>query len=440
MNDLQELKRLSLLERLGLFYIKHQKVVLGVFIAFLILVIGNRMLSITIARNEVVAAEDYITQAQKHMQTIHSNLEGLSEYLSDNAGHYKAFEAYKSQLSEKYKTYQNLEDRLADFDKDLNKKNTENILYNFEDKGNRKVSFPDEISLLEKDLESFKLEIEDIVKLDSYLISESTKLSEDQETIVEKINSRHEKLSIIQSKGKTKAVKNKAKAYFDQMDSNLAKFKNSMVTIKPYTIYDQGSLTLDELKKLQQSYTSQRTLLDSIDGSIKNFDNYWNELQEQYYTVVIDQFVEKSTDYVEEANPEYSEWNETEYYESTEYYTEEVYVGSRIVGDKQQDIYERVTKERPVTKSRTVKKDNGEPKRISVPYDVYSYYYTVEKYTLLGSSEDNILAGSKHEKYDNAIKKWQYSFNQAVGFIRWKVKWNDNEGIVEGLNLNPKLE
>lgn len=440
MNDLQELKRLSLLERLGLFYNKHQKVVFGVFIAFLIFVIGNRMLTITIARNEVVSAEDYITQAQKHMQTIHSNLEGLSDYLSDNAGHFKAYAAYKSQLSEKYKTYQNLEIRLDDFDKDLKKKNTENILYNFEDKGNRKVRFPDEISLLEKDLESFKLEIEDIVKLDSYLITESSTLSDDQAAIVEKVNSRHEKLLIIQSKGKTKVVKNKAKAYFDQIDSNLLKFKNSMVTIKPYTIYDQGSLTLDELKRLQQSYTSQRTLLDNIDGSIKNFDNYWNELQEQYYTVVIDQFVEKSIDYVEEANSEYSEWNETEYYESTEYYTEEVYVGSRIVGDKQQDIYERVTKERPVTKSRTVRKDNGKPKRISVPYDVYSYYYTVEKYTSLGSNEDNILAGSKHEKYDNAIKKWQYSFNQAVGYIRWKVKWDDNEGIVEGMNLNPKLE
>jgi hypothetical protein len=254
------------------------------------------------------------------------------------------------------------------------------------------------------------------------------------------VKSRYDNLQIIQSKGKTTAVKNKANQCFTAISNARTSFINGLNSLKSYTNADQGTCTLAELKDIKQEYQSQASLLANTDASIDIFDRYWNELHEQYYTIVKNQYSTRDTDYVTEPNPQYREWTDTETYQDTETYTERVYVGSRIVNDQQEDIYETVTKTRPVTRTRTVTKNNGQPQTISVPYDVYSFYFTVERHTLSGVTQTNVFTGKKHEKYDTSISVWSYEASQSSGYVEWKQLWNDDEGIVRGKNISPRLE
>ncbi|QOX65728.1 hypothetical protein FRZ06_21440 [Anoxybacterium hadale] len=440
MTDIQRLKNLDLRERLGWFYKRNPKKAAGIFLVVLISVFFILLIPRAILLNQTQIAEKYISESQSRIEKIDLSIDKISERLEKNAKLYKDFELYNIQLNQDKECSKKLITELNAIREELKNEEINKVLEKFQIGNNEKILFPDEITKLEKKVESLNADIASVISIDTYLISQYSTFHKYKDSIGDCMKSRFDNLKIIQSKGKNASVKNKANQYFIAISDNATRFTNGLDALNSYTIADQGTFTLDELQAVKQNYLSQSTLLAATDSSIDTFDEYWNSLQEQYYTIITDQYYTRSTDYVTEPNPQFRQWIETETYEDTETYTEREYVGSRIVGDQQEDIYETVTKTRPVTKTRKVTKDNGQAQMISVPYDVYSFYYTIEKYTPLGITNSNVFVGKKHEKYDTSITVWDYQSTQAVGYTEWKQLWNDKNGILTGKNISPKLE
>lgn len=440
MTDLQRLKNLNLLERVGWLVRRNPRKALIASAAVLLSVIIILSIPGIISAGQSHRAENYIAESELRLNRVNSTIEDISVSLKKNAGLYKELDSYQYQLGKDKDNLQALVSELSGIKKDLKSKEIKSVLNQFQSDKNKENLLPDKISTLEKNAERLSADITDIITIDTYLVSQYSTFGEYKDSINDCLKSRYENLSVIQSKGKTTSVKNKANQYFIAINKNTTNFINGFDTLKPYTSADQGTCTLPELKAIKQDYLFQATLLANTGSTIGAFDQYWNELHEQYYTIITNQYNTRSTDYVTEPNPQYRQWTETETYQDTETYTERVYVGSRIVNDQQEDIYETVTKTRPVTRTRTVNKDNGQPQMISVPYDVYSFYYTVERHTPSGVAETSVYAGKKHEKFDSSITAWSYQPNQSVGYIEWKQLWNDNGGIMTGKNISPSLE
>lgn len=441
MTDLQLLKRLNLLEKLGWIAKEKKKKVFIVFIMILFVFFFISSVQSMISMNQANTAENYITKSELRLDKVNSAINDISNRLKNNSKLYKEYKLYSVELGEDKDSYKNLILELSVIKKDLSDKEVKKVMYQFEsEEGGKNISFSDKITAIEKSVESLNTETAEIIKLDKYLIAKYPKFSVYKKTLDDRVKLRYDNLNIIQSKGKNVTVKNKANLYFTKINDDKKSFINALTNLKEYTSAEQGTLTLDELRGEKKKYLSQATLLKNVDSSIDSFDEYWNELHEQYYTIVKNHYSTKSTDYVTEDNPKYKEWTETETYEDTETYTEKEYVGSRIVNDEKEDIYEDVTKERPVTRTRTITKDNGQPETISVSYDVYTFYYTVEKHTPYGVTETSEEVGEKHEKYDTSLNSWSYDESEEIGYIEWKQLWNDNSGILTGKNLSPRLE
>ncbi|QHI73851.1 hypothetical protein [Aminipila terrae] len=386
-------------------------------------------------------AENYITQSEVRLDKINSAITQGSNRLEQNSKLYKEYKLYSDRLDEEKEEYENLTSELEDIKEDFDHKKIKKVLYQFqsEEDGNDTI-FSEKVAAMEKSVASFNKKTAEVIEIDKYLISQYPKFNAFKESLDERVKLRYDDLNIIQSKGKNVAVKNNVNMYFTQINDQKKRFINGLEHVKEYTSASQGSLSLNQLRHMKEKYLSQITLLKNVDSSIGTFDGYWGELHEQYYTVVKNHYSTRSTDYVTENNPKYKEWTETETYQDTETYTEKVYVGSRIVDDKKEDIYEDVTKQRPVTKTRTVTKNNGQPVTISVPYDVYTFYYTLEKHTPNGVTKTTKEVGDKHEKYDTSITSWDYNQDEEIGYVEWKQLWDDNSGILRGKNLSPRLE
>lgn len=441
MTDIQLLKRLTLWEKLGWLVKKRKKKVIKAIITILLVFFFISFIQSIVSANQVNVAENYITESEVRLNQVNSTINHLSKRLKDNSKLYKEYDLYLDKLGKEKDDYESLTSELADIKKDFDHKEIEKVMDQFQhDENEKNIIFSDKIAAMEKSVASFNEKTAEVIELDKYLISKYPKFSKFKESLDDRLKLRFDNLNIIQSKGKNARVKNNANMYFAQVNEQKKRFINGLDHVKEYTNDSHGSLSLTELRQMKEKYLLQNTLLKDVNSSISNFDNYWSELHSQYYTIVKNQYSTKSTDYVTENNPKYKEWTETETYEDTETYTEKVYVGSRIVDDQKEDIYEDVTKERPVTKTRTVTKNNGQPVTISVPYDVYTFYYTVEMHSPNGVTEDSEKAGEKHEKYDTSIKSWDYIESQEVGYTEWKQLWDDNSGILTGKNLSPRLE
>lgn len=441
MTDIQLLKRLTLWEKLGWLVKKRKKKVIKVIITILLVFFFISFIQSIVSTNQANVAENYITESEARLEQINSTINQVSNRLENNAKMYKEYEIYDEQIGEQKDDYESLTSELADIRKDFDHKEIKKVIYQFQhDEDEKNIIFSDKIAAMEKSVAGFNEKTAEVIELDKYLISKYPKFSEFKESLDDRLKLRFDNLNIIQSKGKNARVKNNANMYFTQINEQKKRFINGLDHVKEYTSDSHGSLSLTELRQMKEKYLLQNTLLKDVNSSIANFDNYWSELHSQYYTIVKNQYSTKSTDYVTENNPKYKEWTETETYEDTETYTEKVYVGSRIVDDQKEDIYEDVTKERPVTKTRTVTKNNGQPETISVPYDVYTFYYTVEMHRPNGVTSTSEEAGEKHEKYDTSVTSWDYNQSEEIGYVEWKKLWDDDAGILRGKNLSPRLE
>jgi len=439
--DIKKLKSLDLREKLGWCIKKEPKKSLIISVISLMVFIFILSIPGIISLTKTHAAKNYITQSEVRLTKINATLNNVSNRLEKNVLLYKEINLYKETLNTTSKNYQELNEELNQITGDFENKDIKKVLYQFKaDKDDKRVLFSDKLTNIEKNVGSINTDTNDVINISTYLISQYETFVKYKNSVEGIVTSKYNKLSIIKEKGKTTSVKNKSNQYFTTIGNNKTIFIDGLGTLKPYIIKNQGTFTLNELKDIKSKYVSKATLLSNTDSSISIFDKYWTELNEQYYTVVKNQYSDKSTDYVTENNPSYKEWQETESYQDTETYTERVYVGSRVVGDSKEDIYETQTKTRPVTKTRTITKDNGQSRTISVPYDVYSHYYTLEKHTTSGVTKSKEYVGKKHAKYDSSIRSWSYATDEAVGYVVWKQLWNDNAGILKGKNISPGLE
>ncbi|MHC1722353.1 MAG: hypothetical protein AB9836_04005 [Aminipila sp.] len=441
MTDIQLLKRLTLWEKLGWLLKKRKKKVVRALIITLLVFFFILFVQSIASTNQANIAENYITESEVRLDKINSTIDHVSNRLQDNSKLYKEYKLYSDKIGEEKNQYNNLTLELADIKKDFKHKDIKKVIYQFQHNEDEKdIIYSDKIAAMEKSVAKFNADTAEVIELDKYLISRYPKFTAFKKSLDDRIKLRYDNLNIIQSKGKNATVKNNANLYFTQINDQKKHFISGLEHVKEYTSASQGSLSLNELRQMKEKYLLQITLLKNVDSSIDNFDNYWSELHSQYYTIVKNHYSTHSTDYVTENNPKYQEWTETETYEDTETYTEKVYVGSRIVDDQKEDIYEDVTKERPVTRTRTVTKNNGQSETISVPYDVYTFYYTIEKHTPNGVTNTSEEAGKKHEKYDTSVTSWDYIESQEVGYVEWKKLWDDNSGILRGNNISPRLE
>jgi hypothetical protein len=242
-------------------------------------------------------------------------------------------------------------------------------------------------------------------------------------------------VQIILNKGKNGRVKKNIQNKYSQIENNERDFLKKYDSVTKIEKKQIGQFSLSQLRDLLKNQNDLLKLLNKNKTLVSNFDNYYQELKNQYYTVVTRDYHRVSIDHVIEPNPAYHEWKETKTYQTTETrYKTESYKENNVTKTK------KVPYTVNVTKKKTITKNNGKTKTIAVPYEVYKYYYTIEKTTPNGETSDDIYVGKKHAKYDSFIHSWSYDDEQEEGYTVWKQKWNDNQGIVKGFDLYPKLE
>ena len=400
-------------------------------------------------------AKGYLEKADMQIQEIIAEHKDTEDFLNTNKKLYKEYEVYKQHLKTHRGKFQVLQDKFADYNRKYETNQIEDILKSFsyyKDKSKSRELFTDKLNKHSEDFKPLKDEIQEVYDLNNTLIANEfnfNKLENSKGTI---IDNREAQLEQVKIKGKNERVKDKTQRLFKDFTSKINSFSSEYASLEKFDKSIEGKYDVRELRQKLNIQNAVLLLYNNVNSSISSFDNYWDELNEQYYTIVTRNYYERDTEYITEPNPSYREWTETEEYQTTETryrtetYTERVYVGSRIVGDTQEDIYETVTKTRevpyevPVTKTRVVTKNNGQPKTIRVPYDVYKHYYTIEKHTPNGVTKENVYVGKKHEKYDYSLRSWNYKKDEEVGYAVWKQLWNDNEGILKGKNLKPRIE
>lgn len=400
-------------------------------------------------------AKGYLEKTDIQIQQIIAEHRETEEFLNTNKKLYKEYENYKQDLKKHNDKLKDLQDEFADYNRKYETNQIEDVLKAFsyyKDKSKTRELFSDKLNKHSENFKFLKNEIHEVYDIHNALIANEINFKNLENNKGTIIDTREGQLEQVKIKGKNKRVKDKTQRLFKDLNDKVDVFSTKYASIEKFDNSIEGKYNIQELRQKLNTQNAVLSLYNNVYSSISSFDEYWKELNEQYYTIVVRHFHERETDYITEPNPNYREWTETEEYQTTETryktetYTERVYVGSRIVGDTKEDIYETVTETRqvpyevPVTKTRLVTKNNGEPKTIRVPYDVYKHYYTIEKHTPNGVTKDNVYVGEKHEKYDFSIKSWNYKKEEEVGYVVWKQLWNDNEGILRGKNLNPRIE
>jgi hypothetical protein len=455
MKDIDRLKRLNILERAGLFAKNSpgKLIALGiVFVLLLTLILFSPQL-ISMSRQHT--AENYIKSTEPMLENTLRSIEHAGNTLEGNKQLFKEYEKYGREVSGFEDEYSGLREELDRCKSRLTEKNPEYVLKvfsHYKDEEAGRVLFPDKVKQLDSVVASLFHEISEVIQLDQELESTCTSLSGFLKTVPGEYDTRKGKLEQILKNGKNARVTDQAKVLFDAISSGKEAFSAQYSKVPLYSAVEEGKYSLQELKAIREQQSGATALHEGFRQALSRLDSYWDELQDQYFTIVTRHYSQKSVDQVIEPNPRYREWTETENYQEnetryrTETYTERVYVGSRIVGDTKEDIYETQTKTRQVpyqewvTKTRQVTRNNGESREIPVPYDVYQFFCTVEEHRTGGTSFVEKQAGQKHEKYDSSIQSWDYREDEEIGYVVWKQKWNDKAGLVTGKGVKAELE
>ena len=459
MKDVDRLKSLDLYEKIGFFIKKHLLKSISIGIILFLLVSLISCTSSLILSSKKNTAEGYLKQAEQNLTKYDDTIQSTQKLLAENPKLYKEYDKYSNEIEKSTRQYQTLKTEFINYQKKFDNKDIKEILINFshyKDKDNSRIIFPDKLTDNLKVVSVISNDVLEVNSLDKEFKTNMQAISSFKQNIETEQNKRNAELKDIEKNGKTISVKEKSKNLFENIIAKKNVFLNSYESIPRYSSSEEGKFTLQELKRFKSKYDDTLALIDKTNSALKDFDNYWNELHEQYYTVVTNNYFHKTKDYVTEPNPHFKEWQESEQYQDTEtrYKTESyteikrVYVGSRVVGDKKQDIYENRTINKtkqvpytvPVTKTRMVTRNNGKPRTISVPYDVYEHYYTIERHSKDGMTKAEKSVGKKHGKYDTLITSWKYASTEKIGYTIWKQLWNDNAGTITGQNVNPHLE
>lgn len=455
MKDIDKLKRLNLLERLGLFIKQSIPRALVLCIALLLgcilLILSPQIISLS--RQQL--AKNYIEKIEPKFSDTRISINKVAQALEQNRQLYKEYEKYFKEISAIESQYNNLELQLNNCRSKLEAKDPEYVLKafsHFKDKDKQRLLLTDQLKDLDSFVKPVSEEIYQIQQLDKNLKSLSQTLTSNSEIITKEYTQNENKLKNILQNAKNERVKEKSNKFFSAYATSKDAFSVKYSSIPHYDMGDEGKYNLKELESIKTIFSKAAELYKTYQSSQSVFDTYWKELQTQYYSVVVKHYSNMSIDNVIENNPQFKEWTETETYSDyetryrTESYTERVYVGSRVVGDSREDIYENQTRTRQVpyqemvTKSRQVIKNNGQPRQITVQYDLYSYYYCVEIHRPDGKELVDKEAGKKHEKYDKDIRKWEYKKDEEIGYVIWKQKWNDDAGKVTGNGIKAYLE
>lgn len=440
MNNLERLKKKNHLERIG-FFVKYNKfVIISLIIIVLIINLaisqivglagsGSRIL----LKLQLDHAREELNEMNDSLLQVYGEFKSQSEWLKDRDKYKKTLDAIQG------RSYQ-IETELNVVEKDLKAKNKEKIsayLKLSREENGLKSSIIEDMN---NSLSSLSNEIDEILIISQYLTEKSQGILAYESKAELALKERYQYLAIIDEKGKTPNVKKRLNEAFTGINDSLSEYKKTIKDVKLFNEESRGHYSLSELQNLKIASEKTDELVAITDRAIDFFDRYLKELQDQYYTVVTEQYRMFDIDFIAEPNPQYKEWQEKETYQDQEWYTEREYVGSRIVNNRQEDIYEDVRKSRIVTKTRKVLKDNGLPRTITVAYDVYTYYCKADKYTPQGVTTESYYLGKKHEKYDHDIKSWDYSPSERIGYIQWKQLWNDEKGMIRGTDVKPKFE
>lgn len=457
MKQIKRLERLNLLEKLGFFAKEKPKRAIGIgIISVLILsLIAFSPRLIALVKQNI--ANSYISQSESQLLEIKSEIADEEATLDSNKSLYKDYDNYKKDIYVFKSSYDDLNRELQKYKSFYKNKNINAILSDFTKKKNSsKETFPEIIKKLSVEVAVSRGDIQEVMSIDKGLKDSLITFSAYVREIESLVSDKYTKLQIVNQKSKNQRVKERASLLFDTINMSKSTYLSSFDQLPKYSKDTEGKYDLSGLKGLKQIYDTTQSNFAQSQESVKRFDSYYSELNTQYYTIVTRHFNRTSTDFVTENNPEYREWQEQEIYteKETRYKdeqytaTERKYKGSRIVNGTKEDIYENVsvtkTRQVPYTvdvqKTRTVTKNNGKPRTIQMPYQVYEYYYVVDRHDNNGITKHEKYAGKKHSKYDMFPTRWSYNSDQEVGYTVWKQLWNDDEGIVSGLNLNARLE
>lgn len=441
MTDLQMLKNMNLWEKIGWVMVNDKQKMKTIFLGIIIFIISITAFFTILKTDEYNRATNYIVQSETRLNRLQENYLNIFTRLDENRKLYKEYDIYNAKYIAERREYKRLVDKLDSIKKDYFNNEMNDVIDAFEliDE-ETKLSIIERIANLEQTTSPLNADTAEVIEIDKELFALYAKCSKHASDLEKEFKTYTIRNEAIQLKGKNDVVKANGKRLFEQVNDNKYKFVSKMSGLNPYKVEDQGKYTLDELRDIKKNNLELVALLDQSLDSNKAFNHYWDTLQEQYYTIVTKNYYKKSTERIKEDNPEYEEWIEDEEYEDEETYTERVYVGSRIVNDKKEDIYEDVTKTRSVTRTREVTKNNGEPEKITVNYEVYTFYINIEKHTPKGVETTVEKVGEKHEARDNDYKKWDYKEDQKIGYVEWKKLWDDEESIVRGRHITPRLE
>jgi hypothetical protein len=451
LNYVKQLKRLNLPEMIGYAVKKHPRKVIGIASSVIIAIIIVSLIPQFIAISQKHIAKSYLDKSNQVLSEINQKTNETLALLENKKRIYKDYEIYLKDVQKEKTEYQAFSENLNALQKQYEQKDIQAVLSRF----NQKKPQTNFLTQVKSNLNSFVGTYNDILEVDSLhasMLSDEEKFVAFKQSIVKTSGGIKEKLLQINQHAKSERIKNNAAQIIQSVENNQNTFDSEYQKLFKYTHSSEGTYNLDELRKLKTDQTNVAKIISQDIVLNRNFLSYWAELHEQNYTIVVDEYSDRSTENVSEPNPAYRQWTEQESYQDTETkyktesYTERTYVGSRVVGNSKEDIYENQTKTKQVpyqvqvTKTRSVSKNNGQPLTIPVPYDVYKYYFTLEKHGANNTTEEDVYVGQKHEKYDSQIRVWNYKDTEEKGYVVWKQLWNDNEDIKRGKNINPKLE
>lgn len=445
--EIQYLKKKNFLEKIAILLNKHRTLVLlgsiGLPLLILLIYFGIQYAIQKQADTYLFEAQNAVNQTLNDISSRQNLIQKQSEYFKEKKRYEQLLSAQKVHYEKKKEEVEDLRSEAA---KVINQKFKNGYLETFK---------PDENT--QKTLD----EVQSVYDFQNKLIKDWETLAKQRTDMETKLKEDSLKNNTIQSNTTYGRVKQKSNQKLQSIGQAAQSFRQEYDISKPFQKSQIGTVHYKEilnlLKLLENVQKKQGTFLTRN----KDFREYYQLLEEQYYTEVTDQSVSSNTAYETESNPAFREWTETESYQDTEtYYETESYSGTcdettyktttTIVDGKAVTREVPVTKSvpctktrevqktRPVTRTRTVTKDNGEPRTIEVPYTTFSFYYTLKTVKTSGKTQSKEFSGSiKLQGTSPSQPSYTYESKENIGYIVWKEKWNDE--IQEGY-LKPYLK
>lgn len=466
MKDINKLKKLNILEKLGFMLLGKQtpktsdeqnnvdknatnkksskKKKLNIIFTIIAIISFAGLISDINYKSDAIENKEYVAkylnESNDQLNSLSISIATVDDKLNSNKAYLKDYDQYQDYLTRYRASIKNHWLTLHNYKKLYDDEDINAILdFILESETTSTIISENDQNIMINTLNQISSEVDEVVFLHNNMMQEFDKLTAKKNSLVTSLEPLNKKNEEINQNSNSEEVIRTASKLYDDAEYMVKNTLDSFDLGSVYSDSDKGKYSLSELRDISNNYSSINEKIVNVDKSIESFNNYYLELTDEYYTIVTKQYHSKKTDTVTEKNPKYKEWTEKESYETVEKYTEKEYVGSRIVGDKKEDIYEKVTKTRPVTKTRTVHKDNGKPEKIKVTYDVYTYYYEYKRTSKSGTETISKLSGEKHEKYDSNIRKWNYDEEEEVGYVVWKKKWTPYSSILSGFNIKPSL-